>query len=95
MVEKLIISLINLDISEKDAEKAAKYVLSKSPNLAMGELMKEALQYIEEKGNAKKKAVVVYGNKLQSIIHKGKKNRESAYEILNSEGYIKNSLEKF
>ncbi|QIW19351.1 ATP-binding protein [Bacillus thuringiensis] len=95
MVEKLIISLINLDISEKDAEKAAKYVLSKSPNLVIGELMKKALQYIEEKGNAKKKAAVVGVNKLQSIIHKGKKNRESAYEILNSEGYIKNSLEKF
>ncbi|WP_218923466.1 hypothetical protein [Bacillus pseudomycoides] len=34
-LEKLIISLINLDVNEKDAEKAAKYVLNKSPNLTL------------------------------------------------------------
>lgn len=94
-VEKLIISLINLDINEKDAERATKYVLNKSPNSKISELMKEALQYIKDKGSKKKKVVVEDKNKLKCIIDEGKKNRQSAYEALNGEGYIKDPLKEF
>ena len=41
-LEKLILSLINLDVNEKHAEKIAKRVLNKLPNLTIAELMKEA-----------------------------------------------------
>ena len=85
--------LINLDINEKDAERATKYVLNKSPNSKISELMKEALQYIKDKGSKKKKSRDK--NKLKCIIDEGKKNRQSAYEALNGEGYIKDPLKEF
>ncbi|MFT9820811.1 ATP-binding protein [Lysinibacillus sp. NPDC056185] len=95
-LEKLIISLINLDINENVAENAAKYVLKKSPELTIQQLMAASLQYIEEikenRRNIKNGAV---DSKLKSIINKGKKNKRSAYEALCEEGYIKNPLEDF
>ncbi|EKU44048.1 Tn7-like transposition protein C [Lysinibacillus fusiformis ZB2] len=95
-LEKLILSLINLDINEKAAESAAKYVIKKFPELTVQQLMAASLQYIEgikeNKRNLKNEAV---DSKLKSIIDKGRKNKRSAYEALCEEGYIKNPLEDF
>ena len=47
-------------MNEKDAEIAIKYVINKSPNANINELMKDALQYMKEKEkeNKKEKEVV-------------------------------------
>ncbi|MDC2940722.1 ATP-binding protein [Bacillus thuringiensis] len=94
-VEKLIFALINLDMNEKDAEIAIKYVINKSPNANINELMKDALQYMKEKENKKRKEVVKDKNILKGIIDGGKQKKQSAYESLNNEGYIKNPLKEF
>jgi len=94
ILEKLILSLINLDVSEKIAENAAKYALKNSPESTIPQLMTLSLQYIEgkkEKKNEAKGNISV--NKLQSIVDIGKKNKRSAYEALCEEGYIKNPLD--
>ncbi|WP_144513245.1 ATP-binding protein [Bacillus sp. FJAT-22090] len=95
-LEKLIISLINLDIKEKVAENAAKYILKKSPDLTITQLMTEALIYIEEKKqNGRNIKSNSSKNNLRLIIDKGRKNKKSAYEALNDEGYIKSGLSEF
>lgn len=94
--EKLVISLINLDINEKVAESAAKYVLKGSTNLTVPQLMTAALQYIEEKKERKKERKNdAVNSKLKLIIDSGKKNKHSAYEALFEEGYIKDPLNDF
>ncbi|AXQ50901.1 ATP-binding protein [Lysinibacillus fusiformis] len=95
ILEKLILSLINLDVPEKIAESAAKYALKKSPESTIPQLMTLSLQYIEEKKEKKEKKneANISVNKLQSIVDKGKKNKRSAYEALCEEGYIKNPLD--
>lgn len=95
-LEKLILSLINLDINENVAENAAKYVLKESPELAVPQLMAAALQYIEDKKENQRKVKSEVGNsKLKLIVERGKKNKHSAYEALCEEGYIKNPLNDF
>lgn len=96
ILEKLILSLINLDVNEKIAESAAKYALKKSPESSIPKLMTLSLQYIEETKTKEKKRQVksdILANKLKLIIDKGKKNKRSAYEALCEEGYIKNPLD--
>ncbi|MEJ9125627.1 ATP-binding protein [Bacillus cereus] len=96
-LEKLILLLINLDLNEQEAETAAKYVLNKSFDLTIADLMKEALNYIEKKRNLNNKSknnVEIDENKLQCIINNGKKKKMAAYEALNIKGYIKNPLEE-
>lgn len=96
ILEKLIISLINLDINENVAESAAKYVLKGSMDLTVPQLMTAALQHIEEKKQRKSKMKnEVVNNKLKIIIDNGKKNKHSAYEALCEEGYIKNPLNDY
>ncbi|MGE7694965.1 ATP-binding protein [Lysinibacillus sp. NPDC094177] len=93
ILEKLILSLINLDVNEKIAESASKYALKTSPESTIPQLMTLSLQYIEKKKEKKSEVKSdVLANKLKSIIDKGKKNKRSAYEALCEEGYIKNSL---
>lgn len=94
ILEKLILSLINLDVNEKIAESAAKYALKMSPDSTIPQLMTLSLQYIEEKKEKKsEKKSDVLANKLKLIVDKGKKNKRSAYEALCEEGYIKNPLD--
>lgn len=97
ILEKLILSLINLDVPEKIAESAAKYAMKNSPKSTIPQLMTLSLQHIEEKKEKKEKKSETKGNisanKLKSIIEKGKKNKRSAYEALCEEGYIKNPLD--
>lgn len=98
--EKLVMSLINLEIDEKVAEKTAKYVINKDPGSSIKELMTASLQFIEEqakKSTIKKeiKKETSTNNKLQLIINNGKKNKKSAYEALMEEGYIKSPLDEF
>ena len=90
-LEKLILSLINLDVNEKHAEKIAKRVLNKLPNLTIAELMKEALKCINEceTDKRKKNNKALNMNMLQLLINKGKKTKQSAYEALYDNGYIK------
>ncbi|KAA6469849.1 ATP-binding protein [Bacillus cereus] len=97
ILEKIIISLINLDVNEKDAENVAKQVLNKFPDLTLADLMKAALQSLEAKGNKKRREKVeeIDKNFLQIIIDKGRNKKQSAYETLYSEGYIKKPLEEF
>ena len=61
-------------MNEKDAEIAIKYVINKSPNANINELMKDALQYMKEKEkeNKKRKEVVKDKNILKGIIDGGK-----------------------
>ncbi|PEL35488.1 transposase [Bacillus toyonensis] len=96
-LEKIILSLINLDVNERDAEQAAKYVLGKFPSFNIADLMKEALRYIGERENKRKKIKIeaVDENVLQLIINNGRKTKISAYEALNTEGYIKSPLEDY
>lgn len=95
-LEKLIISLINLEINEKDAESAAKYVLKKSPDSTTTQLMTASIQYLENKNHNRKNVKSKSGlNKLKIIIDKGKNDKKSAYESLRDNGYIKNPLEEF
>lgn len=94
-LEKLILSLINLDVNEKIAESAAKYALKKLPESSIPKLMTISLQYIEEMEMKEKKREVksdILANKLKLIIDKGKKNKRSAYKALCEEGYIENPL---
>jgi len=100
ILEKLILSLINLDVNEKIAESAANYAMNKSPESSIPKLMTLSLQYIEEmetkaQAQEKKREVKndIIANKLKLIIDKGKKNKRSAYEALCEEGYIKNPLD--
>ncbi|HDR3486589.1 TPA: AAA family ATPase [Bacillus pacificus] len=95
-LEKLILSLINLDVNEKHAEKIAKRVLNKLPNLTIAELMKEALKCINEceTDKRKKNNKALNMNMLQLLINKGKKTKQSAYEALYDNGYIKKPLEE-
>lgn len=95
--EKLILSLINLGIDGKIADNATNYVLKKSPNAAIGELMTAALQYLEEKEKAKRstKRKPTNNNRLKLIVNKGRENKKSAYEALMEEGYIKNPFDDF
>ena len=95
--EKLILSLINIEIDEKTAENAASYVLKKSAEASLSELMSASLQYIEEKKknkNTVRKSPTTI-NKLEKIINKGNENKKSAYETLLEEGYIKNPINDF
>lgn len=96
ILEKLILSLINLDIDAKVAESVAKIVAKQSPEFNIQQLMVASIQYIEDikenKRNIKKEAL---DNKLKLIIDKGKKNKHSAYEALFEEGYIKDPLNDF
>ncbi|KRG13976.1 Tn7 transposition protein C [Virgibacillus soli] len=95
-LEKLIISLINLEINENVAENAAKYVLDKSPGSTIIQLMTESLQYIEsKKKSSRSKKASSSKNKLQIEIDKGKKGKLSAYEALYGAGYIKNPTEEY
>lgn len=97
--EKLIISLMNLGIDETIANTTINYVLKKSPDKAISELMTDALRYIEEKKNKKEatsnKKYVLNNNTLKLIVDNGKKYKKSAYEALMDEGYIKNPLSDF
>ncbi|MFY0744543.1 ATP-binding protein [Solibacillus silvestris] len=96
LTEKLVMSLINLDIDEKVAEKTAKYLINKNPDSNIKELMTASLQYIEDE--PKKRTIrkeTSRNNKLQLIINNGKKNKKSAYEALMKEGYIKSPLDEF
>lgn len=98
ILEKLILSLINLDVNEKFAESAANYALIKAPESSIPKLMTLSLQYIEDtemKTKEKKREVKsdIIANKLKLIIDKGKKNKRSAYEALCEEGYVKNPLD--
>ncbi|WP_203247662.1 ATP-binding protein [Sporosarcina beigongshangi] len=97
--EKLIISLVSMGIDAEIAENATKYVMKKSPDLTIKELMIEVIQYIDRmdekkqsKRNIKNKPA---NNKLQIIIENGKKNKKSAYEALMDKGYIKNPFNDF
>ncbi|WP_223555940.1 ATP-binding protein [Lysinibacillus sphaericus] len=93
-LEKLILSLINLDVNEKTAESAAKYALKKSPESSIPKLMTLSLHYIEEAKEKKRKVKSdILANKLKLMIEKGKKNKHSAYEALCKEGYVKNPLD--
>lgn len=96
---KLIISLVSMGIDGEIAENATKYVLKKSPDLTIKELMIEVIQYIDgmdekkqSKRNIKNKPA---NSKLQIIIENGKKNKRSAYEALLDKGYIKNPFNDF
>jgi len=94
ILEKIILSLINLDVNEKIAESAAKHALKNSPKSSIPQLMTLSLQYIEEKKEKKREVKGdILANKLKLIIDKGKKNKRSAYEALCEEGYIKNPLD--
>ncbi|MEB2588935.1 AAA family ATPase [Bacillus cereus] len=93
-LEKLILALMNLEINEINAEKLAKSVINKFPNLTIAQLMKEALQQISnnETKTEKSKNELSNENVLQSLINKGKKKKQSAYETLFENGYIKKPL---
>ncbi|UQW97269.1 ATP-binding protein [Rummeliibacillus sp. G93] len=95
-LEKLIISLINLEINEKDAESAAKFVLKKNSDLTIMQLMAASIDYIENKKQNKVNVKNKTGkNELKKIIDNGKKQKKSAYQSLNENGYIKNPLQDF
>ncbi len=93
-LEKLILALMNLEVNEINAEKLAKSVINKFPNLTIAQLMKEALQQISnnETKTEKSKNELSNENVLQSLINKGKKKKQSAYETLFENGYIKKTL---
>ncbi len=90
-LEKLILALMNLEVNEINAEKLAKSVINKFPNFTIAQLMKEALQQISnnETKTEKSKNELFNENVLQSFINKGKKKKQSAYETLFENGYIK------
>ena len=97
-LEKLIMSLINLDIDEKLAEKVANSVIKKHPNFSLPELLSETLKTIgniSEDRRKNKQLVEISDNLLNSIIELGKKKRVSGYEALLEKSYIKNPLKEF
>ncbi|PEY63982.1 hypothetical protein CN352_13700 [Bacillus thuringiensis] len=93
-LEKLILALMNLEVNEINAEKLAKSVINKFPNLTIAQLMKEALQQISNNETKKEKSKneLFNENVLQALINKGKKKKQSAYETLFENGYIKKPL---
>ncbi|MEH7355406.1 ATP-binding protein [Neobacillus drentensis] len=96
LVEKVTLTLINLNIESTFAEKCAVKAINELPGSSQAEITGRALQILtEKKENKKTKIDTSKTSELQLIIDKGKKNQKSAYESLKEAGYIKSPMDDF
>ncbi|WP_163528058.1 ATP-binding protein [Halobacillus ihumii] len=96
--EKVISSLIALDVDPKIAEKATVDVLNKhsAEEISQAELMQKVIAMVQESEKSDTpKLQQSSQNKLENIVEEGKKDERSGYESLKESGYIKNPLEEF
>ncbi|MCM3715863.1 ATP-binding protein [Alkalihalobacillus oceani] len=95
-LQKLITTLISLDVTASVAEKAATKAINELGDAAHTELMKKALTIIEEQRLPKKrKSEWSQFSVLNDIVVKGQKDKKSAYDSLNIAGYIKHPFNDF
>jgi hypothetical protein len=95
VLEKVILSLIGIDIDSSVAEKSATRILKQYPSASQAEVMTKSLIYIDELSKKKPTKKKVEQNQLQHIIEQGKKKKMSAYEALKESDYIKVPLNDF
>ncbi|MFA9458819.1 ATP-binding protein [Halalkalibacter sp. AB-rgal2] len=94
-LQKLLTTLISLDVNANVAEKAATKAIKEAGDVAHTELMQRALTIIEELNTPKKQDKPVQISVLKDIIGKGQKKKQSAYESLSDTGYIKYPFNDF
>lgn len=87
VIEKVIITLINLDVNEKIAETTAKKILLSNSDISPQEAVKEALQAINKNNENKMETEKQIKSKrrtniLLKIVENGRKARKSAHESL-------------
>lgn len=109
IMEKVVLALLNLEITPEQAQKIAKKVIKEShSDITFQELIKAAVAIAfqlsiseNQKESDQKPAKQTEAKKsvdehdLRKIVEIGKKNKKSAYEALKSTGYIKSPLEDF
>lgn len=100
IMEKVLYSLISIGTPAKDAEKAVIKILKKTKEKNPQNLLKMAMEYLQEKEDLKQKRQeqsekATKINNLQEVIDKGKKEELSAYVSLKKAGYIKNPMKEF
>ncbi|WNF23160.1 ATP-binding protein [Mesobacillus jeotgali] len=93
ILEKVILTLINLDINEKLAESTAKRIILENKNISLQEAVQKSLLTINQLTEAKKSAESEKKNKrsvniLLEIVDNGRKNRKSAHDSLLERGLI-------
>ncbi|MDZ5474185.1 ATP-binding protein [Bacillus sp. 31A1R] len=94
ILEKVIINLINLDVSEKLAESTAKRVIKENPNIEARDAVKMSLVLIDEDMENSKRTKNTNKNTTKNtlflIVNNGRKEKKSAYESLQEAGIISN-----
>lgn len=96
LIEKVVLTLINLNIEPSLAEKCTVKAINELPGSSEAEITGRALQILTEKKEKKKtNRDTPKKNELQLIIDKGKKNQKSAYESLKEAGNIKSPMDDF
>jgi hypothetical protein len=96
LIEKVMLTLINLNIEPSLAEKCAVKAIKELPGSSEVEITGRALQILTEKKEKKKtKRDTPKKNELQLIIDEGKRNQKSAYESLKEAGFIKSPFDDF
>jgi hypothetical protein len=93
ILEKVIITLINLDINEKLAENTAKKVVGENSDISPKEAVQKCLLMINENNKSKKAADTKTKNRrsmniLLKIVDNGRKDRKSAHDSLLEKGLI-------
>ncbi|WP_018932287.1 ATP-binding protein [Gracilibacillus lacisalsi] len=94
ILEKVIMTLLSLDIEEELAEKAAKVVIQQNSNINAKNAVFIAMKKIDEWEEQKQKKVMKLDksastNKLHDIVEKGRKKQLSARDSLIGAGIIK------
>jgi hypothetical protein len=93
ILEKVVLTLINLDINEKFAESTAKRTILENKDLSLQEAVQKSLLTINQLTKAKKSAESLKKNKrtvniLLEIVDNGRKDRKSAHDSLLEKGLI-------
>jgi len=93
VLEKVIITLINLDVSEKKAESVAKRVINENKDISSKEAVQKALTIINQINESKKANPTKPNNKrttniIFKIVDNGRKEKKSAHKSLLEKGLI-------
>ncbi|MET3698389.1 AAA domain-containing protein [Bacillus oleivorans] len=93
ILEKVILTLINLDVNEKLAESTAKRVINENKNIGKQEAVQKALTIINQINDSKKAKEINSNSKRKmniifKIVDNGRKERKAAHDSLLEKGLI-------
>jgi len=93
LLEKIILSLINLDVNEKIAENLAKKVIIDNKDINAQEAVQKALEILNANNEQKKTETIKIKKKktinyLLKVVESGRKEKKSAHDSLLKEGLI-------